>query len=610
MVNDAIIRPTHLNRLAYVYYRQSSERQVLQNTGSRDYQLAQVDMLIRAGWKRENIRIADKDGARTGTTTANRFSYQQMMKDLQAALVGSISVTALDRAGRDDLELQRLLKECALFDTLLIIDDTPIDLNKPGALFTQQIMALVAAENNVNRRDTMRRGLLGKLAMGLVMSRPPSGYVIPAKGKWGKDPDPLVQASIDACLRTPLRLRSFAKATQALREQGVQFPRRDRDGHLHWSPVTEAALLRMAKNRNYTGDYVYGRLRVDPRRGRTEGGKLRMRQATEEELYVRPNNHPGYMTHEEFAELQHIIEINRPSQDRRNMGCGTALLEGKLVRCATHRNHAMRVSYQVDDTNRPRWCYYGCIGDRLAGGDGCGSVAGATLEPVVVRAILERLSTPRLEAIRRAWEEARAAEGDEQYQLEAKRAHARKEVDAARKRCLSVDREKYPETAEEYDAVLNQAKINLKKIESLAALPPSPLSLFTDQSWKELLLLSADLQAIWDAEATTTHDKKELIRTLVQAVVIDTMTPEQVRRGRIVWQDGTPDTPFELATRESVRTRILQLKADGLRNDQIAERLNQGCLQTLQGNPWSGETVRKRIKEHERRCARATDRAA
>ncbi len=50
MVNDAIIRPTHLSRLAYVYYRQSSERQVLQNTGSRDYQLAQVDMLIRAGW--------------------------------------------------------------------------------------------------------------------------------------------------------------------------------------------------------------------------------------------------------------------------------------------------------------------------------------------------------------------------------------------------------------------------------------------------------------------------------------------------------------------------------------------------------------------------------
>ncbi len=96
---------------------------------------------------------------------------------------------------------------------------------------------------------------------------------------------------------------------------------------------------------------------------------------------------------------------------------------------------------------------------------------------------------------------------------------------------------------------------------------------------------------------------------MVQAVVIDTLTPEQLR-GRIVWQDGGPETPFELPTRESVRTRILQFKAEGLCHPEIAERLNQEGLRTLQGQPWSADTVRKRIKEHERRCARSADGAA
>ncbi len=73
-----------------------------------------------------------------------------------------------------------------------------------------------------------------------------------------------------------------------------------------------------------------------------------------------------------------------------------------------------------------------------------------------------------------------------------------------------------------------------------------------------------------------------------------------VRRGRIVWQDGVADTPFELPTRDSIRRRIRELTASGLHPRAIAERLNQDGLKTRQGRRWSAELVAARLRRLER----------
>jgi DNA invertase Pin-like site-specific DNA recombinase len=623
MASESLVKQAHLNRLAFIYYRQSDPKQVLKNTGSREYQLAQVEHARRLGWNDKNIRVVDQDAGRSGTTTIGRTSYQEMVRETEGGRVGGIFASDLDRIGRDEIELFQLFRNCILFDTLIVIDGKPIDLANSDELLLQQIRVLLSRKEVSKIRDRMRQGLVGILSKRLAVSRPPGGYVIVSKGKWDFDPEQLAQASVHTAFRTILELRSFSKAARALRAQGVRLPRRVRETKgsdeldvddgvrvLRWQQPTEAALLFMAKNPAYTGDYVYGRQRVDPKLRPTPKGKLRMRQAGDEELHVIPNHHPAYITHEQFAELQHIIEINRPSQERRNMGDGPAVLQGGIVRCGVHRNRAMRVSYVLNRTGKVRWWYYVCTGERLAGGDGCGSVPGGPLEDLVVGVLLDRLNPPRLEELRAAWQAARSAEGDEEYRHEAQLASVREEVRKAKLNCRSVDREKNPAAAEFHDGVLNDALTRLKKLESVAALPRTALSLFTEESWRELLALSHEVRALWDAATTTVQDKKELVRTLVKAVVMESMSRDQVRPGHIVWQDSIADTRFELATRESVRTRILELKAEGLRHPEIAERLNQEDVKTLQGNPWSGETIRKRIKEYERRCTRGTDGAA
>ncbi len=84
-------------------------------------------------------------------------------------------------------------------------------------------------------------------------------------------------------------------------------------------------------------------------------------------------------------------------------------------------------------------------------------------------------------------------------------------------------------------------------------------SLFTAETWKEVLDLSESRQALWDAATTTVPGRKELIRTLVEAIAIDTLTRETVR-GRIVWQDGAPDAPFDLPRRYSISVSVMEYR--------------------------------------------------
>src|SRR5262245_46193349 len=128
MADESVIRPTHLSRTAYVYVRQSDPKQVIKNTGSRDYQLAQVEIGRRLGGKDENIKLVAQDPGSSRTTTVGCISYQEMVADLRRGKAGCIIVSALDRAGGDDIELQVLLNDCATFDTLMVIDGRPIDL--------------------------------------------------------------------------------------------------------------------------------------------------------------------------------------------------------------------------------------------------------------------------------------------------------------------------------------------------------------------------------------------------------------------------------------------------------------------------------------------------
>ena len=83
------VTPGHLARLAYLYIRQSTLRQVLEHTESTVRQYALRDRAIALGWPREQIVVVDEDQGHSGATAAGRAGFQALEAEVSLGRVGA-----------------------------------------------------------------------------------------------------------------------------------------------------------------------------------------------------------------------------------------------------------------------------------------------------------------------------------------------------------------------------------------------------------------------------------------------------------------------------------------------------------------------------------------
>ncbi|MCP2223707.1 hypothetical protein M2226_009478 [Bradyrhizobium elkanii] len=66
------ITATHLSRMAYLYVRQSTLRQVFENTESTQRQYALRDRAVALGWPLDRIVVIDCDLGQSGASATDR----------------------------------------------------------------------------------------------------------------------------------------------------------------------------------------------------------------------------------------------------------------------------------------------------------------------------------------------------------------------------------------------------------------------------------------------------------------------------------------------------------------------------------------------------------
>ena len=76
------IADAHLARLAYIYVRQSSQKQVMQNKESQVNQYLLVERAKQLGWKGERIRVIDTDLGLSGKENASRNGFQELVAEV------------------------------------------------------------------------------------------------------------------------------------------------------------------------------------------------------------------------------------------------------------------------------------------------------------------------------------------------------------------------------------------------------------------------------------------------------------------------------------------------------------------------------------------------
>lgn len=92
----------HLKRLAYVYIRQSTPKQVLHN---RESQLNQYQLVQRAeklGWKHERIHVIDADQGISARDSESRNGFKGLVAEVSLGHVGIIFGYEVSRLARNN----------------------------------------------------------------------------------------------------------------------------------------------------------------------------------------------------------------------------------------------------------------------------------------------------------------------------------------------------------------------------------------------------------------------------------------------------------------------------------------------------------------------------
>src|SRR5918996_5228247 len=92
-----LIQPEHLRRLAVVYCRQSSQKQVEQNTGSAMFQRNLTEVARECGWPDSQIITIDEDLGKSGSTTIGRNGWQRLEEMIEADQVGAVFAANISR---------------------------------------------------------------------------------------------------------------------------------------------------------------------------------------------------------------------------------------------------------------------------------------------------------------------------------------------------------------------------------------------------------------------------------------------------------------------------------------------------------------------------------
>src|SRR5437667_915573 len=388
------ITATHLKRNAYLYVRQSTMRQVVENTESTQRQYALRQRAIALGWRQDQIIVIDSDLGQSGASAVDREGFQKLVGETGMGRAGIVLGLEVSRLARNSADWHRLLEICALTDTLILDEDgiyDPAHFNDRLLLGLKGTMS--EAEIHV-MRARLRGGLLNKARRGELRCRLPIGLLYDAAGHVMLDPDKQVQETVRLLFETFARTGSLNATVKSFRQQHLLFPTRvaagAHKGELVWTPLSLGRACTALHNPWYAGAYAFGRSRF---RTQTDGRQRHERLPREQWHFLIRDAHPAYISWQEYERNeQQLQHSSRTLGFERNAGPareGSALLQGKAV-CGLCGSR-MNVHYNVrKDGMIPN---YVCVGrGRLFGDPLWQSILGTGIDAAVGQLLVDAVT--------------------------------------------------------------------------------------------------------------------------------------------------------------------------------------------------------------------------
>jgi len=588
------VTASHLKRDAYLYVRQSTLRQVLENTESTQRQYGLRQQAVRLGWATERVIVIDCDQGQSGASAADREGFQRLVTEVSLGHAGIVLGLEVSRLARNSTDWHRLLEICALTDTLILDEDGLYDpkhfndrllLGMKGALSEAELHVLHAR---------LQGGIVNKARRGELRKPLPTGLVYDPQNHVILDPDQQVRQTLFTFFRTFERLGSAMATVHFFRTEKLLVPRRLRRGLQQvWAPLTHSLALDLLHNPRYAGCYVHGRSRTR----RTSDGKLRTAMLSLQEWEViLPEAHPGYITWEQYQRNLETLRKNSAAHgpDRRHPPReGPALLQGLAIcgRCGKR----MTVRYRTwKETVRPEYC---CQRDGIQNGlPACQVIPGSMIDEEIGTLLLQMLQPLTLDisvAVQQELE-SRLEEADHLRQQNVQRANH--EANLARERFMQVDPRNrlVADTLEaEWNAKLRTLQETQQQCEQQRQADRQKL---TAENQVLIRSLAVDFPTLWNDPQTSHRDRKRMIQLLLEDV---TLTRGEDLTLQIRFKGGATQTralPLPQRAYKSWQTApdivaLIDQWLDDLSDEQIAARLNEHGYRSGKGKAFTRITI-------------------
>jgi DNA invertase Pin-like site-specific DNA recombinase len=543
MTDPSKIKPTHTQRAACVYIRQSTPGQVEHNRESAARQYALADKACQLGWPKEQVILIDEDLGLSGSTTDKRSGFARLTSEVALAHVGIVLGLEVSRLARNNADWYRLLELCGVTDTLIGDND---GVYHPALFNDRLILGLKGTMSEAELhiiRARLDGGIRNKAARGELRRGLPVGLI------WGEQdgevlfhPDEAVTGAIRVVFERFAEFGSARRVWLWFRSEGLSFPLQTMPagmpGPIRWVTPTYHALHQVLTNPVYAGAYTYGKTKYERYVDENGAVRKRIRHLPMDQWSVLiHDHHPGFIDWLTFQANQARLASNtrpKPHQAGGAVREGSALLQG-LVTCG-HCGRHLHVHYR----GRNSVPGYHCAGKDLVNGRGvyCLNVGGMVIEQTVANAFLEAVTPAAVEATMLSVQQLQANHDAALLQWRLEMERTRYEAERAERRYRAVEPEnRLVARGLETDwenrlRDLAAAETELRRREQQRPNPIGPEQL------KRIQRLGSDIRQVWTAPAITDRDRKELLRTLLEEVILNLKRAEGHAHLTLRWRGG------------------------------------------------------------------------
>jgi DNA invertase Pin-like site-specific DNA recombinase len=596
----------HLRRDAYLYVRQSSLRQVLENTESTQRQYALRDRAVALGWPIERVHTIDKDLGCSGAAAQNRDGFQYLVSEVAMGRSGIVLGLEVSRLARNNADWHRLLELAALSHTLILDEDGIYD---PAHFNDRLLLGLKGAMSEAELhilKARLQGGMRNKASRGELEVPLPVGLVYAPNGAVTLDPDAQIRGALQLVFDTYAQTGAASAVVRRFEREGLSFPRRLKrgigKGDVLWGGIDHSRVIEVLHNPRYAGAFVYGRHRT------TYDVELHphlLLLPREQWHTLIRDAHPGYISWDEFERNQDTLKHNsvafgtvaRGGQPREGVG----LLQGRILcgRCGAR----MRTRYEQVISGPV--AYYQCVEASVRrGAKPCQSAQGRSLDAAISALLLEKVAPAALEVAVQVHDEiaARIEQADALRRKQLERA--RFEADLARRRYLKVD----PDNRLVADSLEADWNDRLRQITVLQLTHDqqrqSDERTLDAQARERIAAIAGDFARVWNDPRTASIERKRMLALLIEDVTI-VAGSTQITAG-IRWRGGQTTSisvgrtvPIALVrkTKPQVIATLDQL-LDTCSDTQAAERLNEMGYTNWRNEPFTWRKVCRMRHDH------------